>query len=488
MFSFFSIIKGFGFFSFSKTCLKICIVVSQLVFLFSNFTLNAKATTIITNFNQNNTTTQSGFTDVDTTHTFFKNIQNLFNDKIVSGYPDGTFRPSNQVTRAEMSKFVVNAFKFEINTGCGDFKDFSNSNSESDLVKYTTTLKCRGIVLGYPDGTFRPNNRLTRGEAMAFVIRSANLVSDNVYYNLFYNQYFIDVPTNYTFYTHIMSAFSHNIISGYGQRRFMPNKDITRGEMAKIIDISRSLKPNLNLFFTKSNKAISAFQAGDHFLHILDLQQGARLEIRHGSVESTNPGQGVYGGNNPKIRSNTIETFENSIKKEGNGFAVYNASFYRPTENPTQIAFLIKRNGSILTDGYAGASEFKNQKKVLQIWNNEGRIDITDFDENLPNNQIYDQIKAPDALVSLSPDADKNKNAAVGRTFVGIRDSDGDGKFETALIFISQKSSQWLAERVLRDAGAKKVIMFDGGGSSQFQFLEINTNRAIPVVLSSFYK
>ena len=82
----------------------------------------------------------------------------------IGGYPDGTFRPNNLITRAEIAKLVVLGAGFATTSGAG-FSDIA-TNWAKDFIM---TASNNGIVNGYSDGTFRPNNSATRAEASVMV-------------------------------------------------------------------------------------------------------------------------------------------------------------------------------------------------------------------------------------------------------------------------------------------------------------------------------
>jgi hypothetical protein len=113
---------------------------------------------------------------------------------------------------------------------------------------------------------------------------------------------------------------------------------------------------------------------------------------------------------------------------------------------------------------------------MLEIWSD--RADI----KSLSKSNLYGS-SAPNILGGLSENADKGIYTYTGRTFVGIDDADGNGSYETVLIFNSSYARQVDAAAVLRSFGADKVIMFDGGGSTQLQCGStsyISSSRTIP--------
>jgi hypothetical protein len=178
------------------------------------------------------------FPDVDHTYVFYTPIMNLACDQIVSGFEDGTFQPENTVTRAQMAKFIRRAFAITEDTSCGNFPDV-----EPDHVFYTeiTSLKCSGIVSGFEDGSFKPDEQVTRGQAMKFVMNGLRTSKNDSSY-LSYDhsdQQFPDVEPGNTFYEVIMAAYTSNIVNGFEDGSFQPAAYTSRGAMAKMVDFAR---------------------------------------------------------------------------------------------------------------------------------------------------------------------------------------------------------------------------------------------------------
>jgi hypothetical protein len=114
--------------------------------------------------------TQS-FSDVPKGSTFYEFVENLKSEGVVSGFSDGTFKPDNFVTRGEMSKFVVKSLGIATNTNCQAFTDVPKTNTFFNEI---TTLKCNGIVSGFGNNIFRPEGQVTRGEVSKFIDLSLN--------------------------------------------------------------------------------------------------------------------------------------------------------------------------------------------------------------------------------------------------------------------------------------------------------------------------
>jgi hypothetical protein len=93
---------------------------------------------------------------------------------------------------------------------------------------------------------------------------------------------------------------------------------------------------------------------------------------------------------------------------------------------------------------------------------------------------------APNIIAGLSEDANKKKKNFTGRTFIGIDDSDLDGDYETILVYNTLTARQIDAAEVLRNFGADKLMMLDGGGSTQLTCKGepiVESERLIPQAL-----
>jgi hypothetical protein len=190
------------------------------------------------------------------------------------------------------------------------------------------------------------------------------------------------------------------------------------------------------------------------YVLVVDLRRQTGLHLLHGEV--SDPG----GGDSPRFARQSLEAFWQDFSADQNRAAcVVNAGFFSPNEDPSPLAFGVKTGGRILSEGY-GRDEFTQDKLLLELWPERARI--SPFNETAFKNS-----DAPQALVGLSEHADKNATALVGRTFIGLADSDQDGFARMLLIFSSKTARQADAVEVLRSFGAQQVMMLDGGDSSQ---------------------
>ena len=110
--------------------------------------------------------TANSFTDVKAADWFNNAISTMANAGIVTGYPDGSFNPNGKITRAEFAAMAVRFFQ-DAKVGPARFSDTIGHWAEEAINKAQT----QGLITGYPDGTFRPDEPITRAEAMTIMNR-----------------------------------------------------------------------------------------------------------------------------------------------------------------------------------------------------------------------------------------------------------------------------------------------------------------------------
>ncbi len=112
--------------------------------------------------------TENIYPDVSEDAWYYVAICTLTNGGLIEGYPDGTFRPDNPITRAELatiiSRFDTKYGTLEITDGFADAK----GHWAESYIEFAAT---RRYVVGYPDGTFRPDRPITRAETVTMVNR-----------------------------------------------------------------------------------------------------------------------------------------------------------------------------------------------------------------------------------------------------------------------------------------------------------------------------
>lgn len=120
------------------------------------------------------TTTAGNFTDVKAGMWCNRAIATLTNMGIIKGYTDGSFQPNADITRAELATIIARFAKLDVNT-----KTFSDINGHW-AQKNIELAAGNGWINGYEDGTFRPNNNITRAETFAMINRVLDRQTESV--------------------------------------------------------------------------------------------------------------------------------------------------------------------------------------------------------------------------------------------------------------------------------------------------------------------
>jgi hypothetical protein len=176
--------------------------------------------------------TTGSFSDVPANHPNFAAIEFLKNEGIISGYPDGTFRPAQVVNRAEALKIVLNAKSTPLNNVTAtSFKDIAPSDWFAQYVETAKTLK---IVSGNPDGTFAPARTVNKVEFLKMLLLTYDVQFVN--YKLPTKPLYPDAADNTQWYIPYLDfAKNINLIVPNAAGNIEPDKGLTRGEVAEIV-------------------------------------------------------------------------------------------------------------------------------------------------------------------------------------------------------------------------------------------------------------
>lgn len=181
----------------------------------------------------------TGLCDVSSNDWYYSYVTDLVVMGIVQGYEDGCFRPNNEVTRAEFVKMVMEAADHagialvDVPTSTPAY--FSDVNGEW-YAPYVNKAAANDILKGYSDDTFRPNNPITRAEAVQVLYETSNMLQDYLTENPFQ-----DVQSSDWFYNAVGAAYQSGLVSGKSATMFDPNANITRAESAKVVDLFTQL-------------------------------------------------------------------------------------------------------------------------------------------------------------------------------------------------------------------------------------------------------
>ena len=157
-------------------------------------------------------------------------INTEYTKPYASGYDDGSFLPNNNITRGELAAMIARlSYGDDLPDGMYQ-ASFPDVDSDAWFNKYIGYLEDKDVLSGYEDGTFRPMDTITRGEISAVIARAQR------YDLISYNGIFIDVTENDWAKDYIETLADKNIVSGYEDGTFGPYSPLTRAEAVAIIN------------------------------------------------------------------------------------------------------------------------------------------------------------------------------------------------------------------------------------------------------------
>ena len=148
----------------------------------------------------------------------------------IVGYEDGTIKPENNITRAEVATIF-----FRLLTDDARARFWSSENDYTDVAtdswynNAVSTLSNMGIINGYEDGTFQPNASITRAEFTAIATRFFDYTAE-------YDGAFNDVASGSWYADYVQAAVDMGLVDGYPDGGFHPNSYITRAEAVTIVN------------------------------------------------------------------------------------------------------------------------------------------------------------------------------------------------------------------------------------------------------------
>jgi hypothetical protein len=133
---------------------------------------------------------QCQFSDLSNSLSFIREaILNLCNLGIVKGYPDGTFKPNNNINRAELVKILTEAFHREQIKQSFQGATFFDVPVTEWFTKYVEAAKRLAIVGGYPDGSFKPGRFISRAEVAKVLVTASKSSQLKALYEQMVTQY-----------------------------------------------------------------------------------------------------------------------------------------------------------------------------------------------------------------------------------------------------------------------------------------------------------
>jgi parallel beta-helix repeat protein len=157
-------------------------------------------------------------------------IQGMVSKGYISGFPDGSFKPEDPLTRAQYAAIIAKAFDLPLKQPAVQFGDVPAGFWALPFIQKANQM---GFISGFPDGSFRPNQNLTRVQAIVSLIGGMSLTGGS----LDVLTYYLDraqIPSYAT--EKVATATQRRIVVNQPNvRQLQPMKDITRAELAALV-------------------------------------------------------------------------------------------------------------------------------------------------------------------------------------------------------------------------------------------------------------
>ena len=170
----------------------------------------------------------SSFNDISVSHFAYEAIIQLTGNGIINGFQDKSFRPSDSVTRGQAAAIINRILKHKPR----NIEYFSDVNDRNVFAKDIAAIKELGVINGFPDGTFRPNDTLTRTQ-MAVIVKNAFTIS--VYNSAESKSIYEDVPTSYWAYDAIKTMNSIDRTGVFHTTYYRLNDHATRADFTAAV-------------------------------------------------------------------------------------------------------------------------------------------------------------------------------------------------------------------------------------------------------------
>lgn len=173
------------------------------------------------------------FKDVPSDHPDFEIINEMYTLGYISGYSDGTFRPSEKISRKHVAALLSRVIKLEPVRPAKEFKDVSPKNPNYIGIQ---AIQRAGIMGGDEYGNFKPEAFLTRAQLAKMIDLAFKLEGKG-------NNNFKDIPSTHWANKHVMAVHSNRIMVGY-EEYFKPNDKVTRAQYTEFLYRALNIKNN----------------------------------------------------------------------------------------------------------------------------------------------------------------------------------------------------------------------------------------------------
>ncbi|WP_085522171.1 N-acetylmuramoyl-L-alanine amidase [Tuberibacillus sp. Marseille-P3662] len=180
------------------------------------------------------------FPDVPDNYRAAEEINYLFNQGIIEGFRNGTFHPNEEVTRADAAVMIGKALNLDGTKQSTKFPDVAKDFYASGYIQSAYE---KGIITGYSDGNYRPHDNVKR-EEMAFLISRAFSLNETGFLS------YTDIKQNDQIYKPINEVTTAGITNGFPNHTFRPDAYISRADFSLMV--ARAINEKFRVTITQS--------------------------------------------------------------------------------------------------------------------------------------------------------------------------------------------------------------------------------------------
>ncbi len=238
--------------------------------------------------------TESPFSDVDTSTSQGKAIVEMYEKGYLNGYGDGTFKPENSITRAELTRVFNQVFGYSLDeAAAAQMTDFSdNADSEAWYYNDVRIAQSNGYINGFEDGSFRPQSNFTREQTCTVIFRAANLESPEIAFE-------ISDPVSEWAKAYVNANISSGVFSLEADNTFRAKENITRAEACEAL--AKFIKTE-----TGTAEITTASDLSTETTTFAETESGTETTTK--SSSSSSGGGGGGGSSSSSSSSSTVES------------------------------------------------------------------------------------------------------------------------------------------------------------------------------------
>lgn len=223
----------------------------------------------------------SEFSDIPSTYNFHDEVVSLAGRGIVKGFEDGTFRPGDSVTRGQAAKIIAGILNLDTeNVKNPGFKDIPTTHQYYGAI---AALSNAGIISGYEDGTYRSGEPVQRNHMAKIIAKAFELQATPGYLTPL-----TDVRSDYMDYVNALHEFG--VTTGKTSTTFDGSSNVTRGQLVA--------------FVVRAEKAME--EAGNEVTFTISEVAGTTVKAKDATYEVATELQGIFSSSNAEVLKGAV--------------------------------------------------------------------------------------------------------------------------------------------------------------------------------------